>query len=168
MQLLRTELVFFLQAAEKLASLAKSITPTLPPATVEQLEMWKMLKEEENRVMEEERRLLEEEVRIKEQELKKQHLLWQQQRISELQDTWTKHTTEEETKSESSLFEEDPLMLEYQSRSEDIAGTEQEKEKEEELKSAEEQREENEEEEVRRLQSELHAQLLAQVARSYR
>ena len=122
-----------------------------------------MLKEEENRVREEERRLLEEEVRIKEQELKKQHLLWQQQRISELQDTWTKHTTEEEKKSESSLFEEDPLMLEYQSRSEDIAGIEQEKEKEEELKSAEEQREEDEEEEVRRLQSELHAQLLAQV-----
>ena len=80
------QLVFsFFQAAEKLASLAKSITPTLPPATVEQLEMWKMLKEEENRVREEERRLLEEEVRIKEQELKKQHLLWQQQRISELQ-----------------------------------------------------------------------------------
>ena len=51
--------------------MAKSITPTLPPATVEQLEMWKMLKEEENRVREEERRLLEEEVRIKEQELKK-------------------------------------------------------------------------------------------------
>ena len=98
--------------------------------------------------------------------MKKQHLLWQQQRISELQDTWTTHTTEE-TKSESSLFEEDPLMLEYQSRNEDIAGIEQEeekeKEKEEEPKSAEEQREEDEEEEVRRLQSELHAQLLAQV-----
>ena len=155
------QLVFsFFQAAEKLASLAKSITPTLPPATVEQLEMWKMLKEEENRVREEERRLLEEEVRIKEQELKKQHLLWQQQRISELQDTWTKHTTEE-TKSESFLFEEDPLMLEYQSRNEDIAGKEQKKE--EELKSAEKQREDDEEEEVRRLQSELHAQLLAQV-----
>ena len=151
----------FFQAAEKPASLAKSVTPTLPPATVEQLEMWKMLKEEENRVREEERRLLEEEVRIKEQELKKQHLLWQQQRISELQDTWTKHATEEETKSESSLFEEDPLMLEYQSRNEDIAGIEQEKE--EEVKSAEEQREEDEEEEVRRLQSELHAQLLSQV-----
>ena len=120
-----------------------------------------MLKEEENRVREEERRLLEEEVRIKEQELKKQHLLWQQQRISELQDTWTKHTTEEETKSESSLFDEDPLMLEYQSRNEDIAGKEQKME--EELKSAEKQREEDEEEEVRRLQSELHAQLLAQV-----
>ena len=75
--------------------MATSITPTLPPATVEQLEMWKMLKEEENRAREEERRLLEEEVRIKEQELKKQHLLWQQQRISELQDSWTKHTTEE-------------------------------------------------------------------------
>ena len=119
-----------------------------------------MLKEEENRVREEERRLLEEEVRIKEQELKKQHLLWQQQRISELQDTWTKHATEEETKSESSLFEEDPLMFDYQSRSEDIAGIKQEKE---ELKSAEEQRQEDEEEEVRRLQSELHAQLLAQV-----
>ena len=120
-----------------------------------------MLKEEENRVREEERRLLEEEVRIKEQELKKQHLLWQQQRISELQDTWTKHTTEEETKSESSLFEEDSFSLEYQSRSEDIAGIEQKKE--EEVKPAEEQREEDEEEEVRRLQSELHAQLLAQV-----
>ena len=120
-----------------------------------------MLKEEENRVREEERRLLEEEVRIKEQELKKQHLLWQQQRISELQDTWTKHTTEEETKSESSPFKEDPLMLEYQSRNEDIAGKEQKKE--EELKSAEKQREEDEEEEVRRLQSELHAQLLSLV-----
>ena len=156
------QLVFsFFQAAEKLASLATSITPTLPPATVEQLEMWKMLKEEENRVREEERRLLEEEVRIKEQELKKQHLLWQQQRISELQDTWTKHTTEEETKSESSPFEEDSLMLEYQSRNEDIAGKEQKME--EELKSAEKQREEDEEEEVRRLQSELHAQLLSQV-----
>ena len=76
--------------AKKLASLATSppslpllatSSPTLPPATVEQLEVWKMLQEEERRVQEEE-------MMLREQELQEQHLLWQQQRMQELQDTW--------------------------------------------------------------------------------
>ena len=112
-------------------------SPTLPPATVEQLEVWKMLQEEE-------RRAEEEEMRRSEQEMQEQHLLWQQQRMQDLQDNWRGHTSSEV---ETSLFDtmvDEPFMSEEQDDDEDA-------------------RRREEEEEVERLQSELHAQLLAQV-----
>ena len=74
-----SRLLILFKVAKKLVSLATSSPilatspPTLPPATVEQLEVWKMLQEEERRVQEEE-------MMLREKELQEQHLLWQQQR----------------------------------------------------------------------------------------
>jgi len=143
------------EAAKKRASLATSspplVAPTLPPATVEQLEAWKRLQEEERRVQEEERRVQEEELMMREQELQEQHLLWQQQRMQELQDSWKEPTTKAEALKETTM---DTTKVEELLISEQTSGQEGD---EDAL-----QREE-EEEEVERLQSELHAQLLAQL-----
>jgi len=125
------------EVAKRLASMATRSPPTLPPATVEQLEAWKRLQEEESRAEEEE-------MRRSEQEMQEQHLLWQQQRMQDLQDNWRGHTSSEV---ETSLFDtmvDEPFMSEEQDDDEDA-------------------RRREEEEEVERLQSELHAQLLAQI-----
>ena len=125
------------KVAKRLASMTTRSPPTLPPATVEQLEAWKRLQEEESRAEEEE-------MRRSEQEMQEQHLLWQQQRMQDLQDNWRGHTSSEV---ETSLFDtmvDEPFMSEEQDDDEDA-------------------RRREEEEEVERLQSELHAQLLAQV-----
>ena len=93
----------------------------------------------------------EEELMMREQELQEQHLMWQQQRMQELQDSWKEPTRKTEALKETTMDTtkvEELLMSEQTSRQEEDKDAHQREE---------------EEEEVERLQSELHAQLLAQV-----
>ena len=155
------------KVAKKLASLATSppslpllatSSPTLPPATVEQLEVWKMLQEEERRVQEEE-------MVLREQELQEQHLLWQQQRMQELQDTWKGQisTPEADLKTNMDTNKVELVFMSELPSGNEVVDAQQREQHLQQQQLQQQQQQQREDEEVERLQSELHAQLLAQV-----